>query len=152
MRLRSCLAFVTLAVAACSTSGGAGDGGVQCPDIGKKCTLDSDCCTKFCQVLGGGAFCIEKPATDPACGTTGASCTQARHCCSRKCTHGACDPEVPPPPPPPCKSAGQACNDTSECCAGTCDDDPVVGRRCGSGAPDGGASDAHDASADAASD
>jgi hypothetical protein len=142
--------------AACSTSGSSADSGTSCPDVGRKCVVDSECCTKFCQVLGGGAFCIEKPATDPVCGGTGALCTQARHCCSRSCKNGACDPDAPPPPPPPCKMGGQACADSSECCVGVCVDEPTIGKRCGNAPPDGGTSDggadAGDASADAASD
>lgn len=145
------LALLLVLFAACSTSSTTEDGGPSsCPDLGRACTRDDECCTKFCQVQGKAAYCIVRPAEDPVCSGMGAFCTQPRHCCSRSCTNGTCNREGPPPPPPPCKANGQACADTSECCVGVCRSEPIVGMRCTNPLPDAGldAADAADAAGD----
>jgi hypothetical protein len=70
-----------------------------CKSLGRNCTANSQCCSKFCS----GGVCRCKPE--------GRNCTANGQCCSKFCSGGQCR----------CKAVGKACANNKQCCSGKCE-------------------------------
>jgi hypothetical protein len=85
--------------------------------IGSACTLDSDCCSGYCQLYDQAAYCQAKPKVEPACIDATGFCTQNRNCCSGLCQNGAC---FGGSPQTSCLAQASTCIDNSSCCSNNC--------------------------------
>jgi hypothetical protein len=105
---------IVLAAGACGQTAG---GPCTLTQIGAACTNDSDCCSGYCQLYSGAAYCQQKPKVDPACVDASGFCTQDRNCCSGLCQNGTC---FGGSPQTSCLAQASTCIDNSSCCSNNC--------------------------------
>lgn len=108
-------AFVVVALSHCSSNG---DAPCALAQVGATCTLDTDCCTGYCQLYEDSTTaCQTKPKTPQACVAQGDLCTQNRNCCSGLCDNGTC---FGGSGGTSCLSLGSSCIQNDSCCSNEC--------------------------------
>jgi len=84
-----------------------------CRIEGQSC-VDIHCCTSLFCGTNHRCRAFSRPGF---CGGPGASCQASFHCCSNNCVDGKCSSQEKPPPAPTCKSDGETCGTSSDCCS-----------------------------------
>jgi hypothetical protein len=103
-----------------------------CVPEGRKCTFNSDCCSKNCvNDPKLGKVCKPKGASW-TCRPEGRKCTFNSDCCSKNCIN---DPKLgkvckPKDASWTCKPAGRDCTFNSDCCSKNCVRHPKLGKIC----------------------
>ena len=104
-------------------------GGAECRREGDDCTNDAQCCSGACGAQE------HKCSLHAGCRSAGEDCSSGggQGCCFRCGSNGRCDIG-----PGPCRLPGMICEQTSDCCTGTCAQDGSGKTVCGGALlPDG---------------
>jgi MYXO-CTERM domain-containing protein len=112
------------------------DDGITCTALGGACTMNSDCVSRRCAMVGGSMICTQQCIPDmPAL----AGCPASWHCQVQDCGRGQCAPGAPG-----AGADGDTCTQDTDCASGYCADlqgRHLCGQPCwpmgGSGCPSG---------------
>jgi len=132
--LRGAALSSSIVIIACSSSGTAP---CTLTAIGAPCTLDTDCCSGYCELYEDQTTaCQAKPASPQACVDANGYCTQNRNCCSGLCQDNACFGSSGGTS---CLALGSSCIQDDSCCSNNCANDGEGNTACTpQPQPDGG--------------